>query len=85
MKSKIQKYSFDSQNINWKETGHGLYLISSGRRCLSHSHNGFNDLQKGFGFTSGDVIVCEYDGVDCKLRFIKNDVGKFEMPMIAPP
>ena len=85
LKSKMQKYNFNDQNINWKETGHGLYLIDSIGFCLSHSHQEFNDVRKNFYFTEGDVIVCEYDGIDCKLRFIKNSVDKFEMPMIAPP
>lgn len=62
-----------------------MYLIGSNGRCFSHSHQEFNCVFKCFGFYVGDVIVCEYDGVEFKLRFIKNGVDKFEMQVIAPP
>jgi len=29
--------NFNSQNINWDETGHGLYRIDSDGDCYSHS------------------------------------------------
>ena len=85
LKSKMQKYNFNSRNIKWGETGHGLYLIQSNGFCFSHSHQEFNRVGKSFKFDVGDVIVCEYDPIECKLRFIKNNADKFEMPMIAPP
>ena len=85
LKSKMQKYNFNSQNIKWRETGHGLYLIRSNGDFFSHSHQEFNFVNKSFKFADGDVIVCEYDPIDCKLRFIRNGVDKFEMPIILPP
>ena len=42
-------------------------------------------MVKSFEFDSGDVIYVEYDPIDLKLRFSKNKVDKFEMPIIAPP
>jgi len=38
-----------------------------------------------FKFVVGDVIVCEIDPIDCRLRFVKNNVDEFEMPIIPPP
>ena len=42
-------------------------------------------MEKSFKFGSNDVIYVEYDPIDLKLRFSKNKVEYFEMPMIAPP
>jgi len=30
LKSKMIGYKFDGTNVNWYETGHGLYMIGSG-------------------------------------------------------
>ena len=37
LKSKMINYNFNSENIKWKETGHGLYMIGSYGICWSHS------------------------------------------------
>ena len=37
LKSKMINYNFNSENINWYEIGHGLYMIGSGGYCYSHS------------------------------------------------
>jgi len=42
-------------------------------------------VNKSFEFKSGDIIDVEYDQIDKKLRFSKNKVEYFEMPIIAPP
>ena len=82
----MEKYNFNSQNIKWRETGHGLYLIGSGGGCYSHSQKEFNYVSnKSFGFGKNDVIFIEYDGVNNKLRFSKNKVEYFEFSIIAPP
>jgi len=62
-----------------------LYVISSGGRCFSHSKKKFNYVSNGFYFGDGDVIYIEYDPIDRKLRFSKNKVEYFDMPINAPP
>jgi len=42
-------------------------------------------VSKSFKFYDGDVIYIEYDPIDKKLRFSKNKIEYFEMPIIAPP
>ena len=79
----MQENNFNGKNINWSRTGHGLYLIYSGGWCYSHSHQEHNYVEKTFEFTDGDVIVCEYDPINKNLSFIKNNVRRFEMPMIV--
>jgi len=37
LKSKMINYNFNSENIKWKETGNGLYMIDSDGYCHSHS------------------------------------------------
>ena len=37
LKSKMLNYNFNTKNINWYETGHGFYMITSGGGCWSHS------------------------------------------------
>ena len=85
LKSKILNLKFNSENLKAAETGHGLYMIGSKGRCYSHSDKEFNHVQKSFKFDTGDIIVCEYDGNDGKLRFCKNNADKFEMPIVPPP
>ena len=65
-------YNFNSQNLNWKETGHGLYMIGSGGSCYSHSQKEFNNVDKSFRFGVNDVIYVEYDPINLKLRLSKN-------------
>ena len=83
LKSKILDYNFSSQNMNWKETGHGLYMIGSGGGCLSDSQKEFNQVIKSFKFGENDVIFIEFDPTDKKLRFSKNKVEHFELSIIA--
>ena len=78
-------YNFNDKDIKWSQTGHGLYMIRSGGYCNSHSQKEFNDVYKSFKFGKGDVIYIEYDPIESKLRFSKNKVEYFEMPIIAPP
>ena len=85
LKNQMLRYDFISQNINWRETGHGLYFIGSGRGCYSHSEKDFNYLQKSFKFDVGDVIIIEYDPINKKLRFNKNREEDFELSIIPPP
>jgi len=85
LKSKILNNNFNSKKINWRETGHGLYMIGSFGHCYSHSYKEFNDVFKSFKFEDGDVIYIEYDPIDFKLRFSKNKVEYFELSIIAPP
>ena len=80
------EYKFNAQNMKRRETGHGLYLISSNGWCYSHSQKEFKDVFTSFYFDDGDVIYIEYDPIDRKLRFWKNKVDDYlEMPIIAPP
>ena len=37
LKNKMLNYSFNDSKLKWLETGHGLYLITSGGDCYSHS------------------------------------------------
>jgi len=86
LKSKMLNYNFNDKNIITRETGHGLYMISSIRWCFSHSEEEFNAEVKSFDFGDGDVIYIEYDPIKCKLRFSKNKTDKyFQMRIIAPP
>lgn len=41
-------------------------------------------MKKSFEFHDGDVVKCEYDPIDCRLRFTKNKTDKFEMPIVVP-
>ena len=86
LKSKMIKYNFNDEIINWKETGHGLYMIHSNGVCYSHSQKEFNSVFKSFKFGSGDVIFIEYDPIESKLRFrLNKDDDYLEISIIAPP
>lgn len=74
-----KEYKFTSQNIRFYETGHGLYLIGSNGNSFSHSNKDYNWVDKCFKFDVGDEIRCEYDPIDMKLRFWKNNADKFEL------
>ena len=60
-------------------------MINSSGWCFSHSEKEFNGVVKSFKFGDGDVIYIEYDPIESKLRFSKNKVVYFEMPIIASP
>ena len=58
-------------------------MISSGGYCYSHSEKEFNHVFKSFKFGEGDVIYIEYDSIESKLKFSKNNFDEyFEMPII---
>ena len=57
-------------------------MIDSYGSCYSHSQNEFNKVDKSFEFDENDIIIfIEYDPIDKKLRFSKNKVEYFEMPI----
>ena len=86
LKSKMLNYNFNDKNMNWNQTGHGLYVISFWGGFYSHSQRRFYSVSKSFNFGTGDVIYIEYDPIDKKLRYSKNKTdGYFEMRIIAPP
>ena len=60
-------------------------MIRSSGFCYSHSQKEFNNVVKSLLFGESDIIVIEYDPIDKKLRFNKNKVKYFEMPIILPP
>ena len=85
LKSKVIKCQWTAQNFNWFHPGHGCYLIGTGGGVYSHSQTEFNRVSKSFKFEDGDLILCEYDPIQWKLRFIKNGIENFEFSIIPPP
>jgi len=77
--------NFNGNNMNWQESGHGLYIIESTGYCFSHSNKQFNNKWRCFEFDEGDIILIEYDPIENKLSFMKSFLTKFEMPIIPPP
>lgn len=47
-------------------------MISNNGYSWSHSAADFNSAHKTFHFANGDIIYCEYDKVNKKLKFQKN-------------
>lgn len=76
----VQKNEF--QFDNYKNIGHGAYLMDSNRWCYSDSDEDFNCKPLGFEYSQNDVIKVEV--FDRHIRFSKMAYGweeeKFELP-----
>lgn len=81
---KTANYHFNYSNI-----GHGSYLISTNGYTWSHSIKEFNSSSKCFSFTNNDIVYIEFDPINLKLRFRKNQgkdpKEKYELSITAPP
>jgi len=60
-------------HFNYTNIGHGSYLISTNGYTWSHSVKEFNSALKTFPFTTNDTVYIEFDPINCKLRFRKNN------------
>lgn len=73
-------------HFNYTNIGHGSYLISTNGYTWSHSIKEFNSAFKCFQFTVNDIVYIEYDPLNLKLRFRKNQGNeKYELDIVAPP
>lgn len=50
-----------------------MYFISSNGIAFSTSNNQYKNVNKIFTFNEGDLIYVEYDPIDWRLRFRKNE------------
>lgn len=81
---KTANYHFNYSNI-----GHGSYLISTNGYTWSHSVKEFNSSSKCFNFTTNDTVFIEFDLINLKIRFRKNQStnakDKYELSIVPPP
>ena len=60
---------------NYRNIGHGYYIISSDKQVWSNFKNEVNNQTLGFEFGTGDSVVCQYDPFEKIIVFAKRNTG----------